>query len=101
MDWITEVWTIPAILAAIIGGFALGVIFFGRLGFQRAAFMVSMVTLIGGVFYSGQILDTVLSDPTHGERVTSRFAIWVIYAVAIFLGAALENWVTDRPEGTI
>lgn len=95
MNWLTEVWTPASIASALVGGLVIGYALarvlpaspdYSRLGEMLLGFVV--IALIGTTFYVGQTLATLLAgDATAAPRVTSRFALWLMFAAALCVGS--------------
>jgi uncharacterized membrane protein YedE/YeeE len=94
MDWLFDVWSVPGVTAAIVGGLVFGWAIrrpFYILVVTQTTIVFFFVLLTGAVFFGGQIVDTLLADPVHASRVTSRFAEWVVFSLAVAIGTRLAG----------
>lgn len=96
MNDFLSVWTPGSVLVALIGGFLLGLLVLPWLDNRRFTIAETAIrlsvggTVLGAVFYTGQVLDTLFtSGSSLAWRVLSRFLLWVFYAVVIAIGAGI------------
>ncbi len=92
MTWLSIVWSYSSVLAAIVGGFALGALVLWKQSPTLPVFRGGITLLVGSVFFSGQIITTLMTEPASTPRVTSRFFIWIVFSVAVGIG----SWVSGR-----
>jgi hypothetical protein len=99
---LTEVWSPLSVLAAAIPGFLLGYLLLGRFAADPAyasgdatpldyGVLTAILTAATGlIFYGFQIITSLVDGDTHWTRVVSRYAIWVLYSLAIGIGLWLR-----------
>lgn len=109
VEQLTEVWTPLSIIVNALGGVLFGAFVVGWAITNPAysvldadpgeiAFVTSAISTAGGlVFYGIQTATTFLDGDTGWTRVVSRFAIWVLFAAAIGVGAWVRL-VIDRHQ---
>jgi hypothetical protein len=94
--WVTVVWSPSSAIAAVVGGFALGALILWKQSPTRPKFRAGITLLVGTVFYTGQTVATVMTEPTTdasiAPRLTSRFLLWVLFSAAVGVGC----WVSGR-----
>lgn len=89
------VWTPGALLSAIVGGALLGVVVSALdnprfSAFESAALLLGFGIVAGGVFFAGQIVDTLGSQgPAFAWRVASRFGLFIVFVATMALGMGL------------
>lgn len=94
---ILEVLTPSAVGVATVGGFAVGWLLLAeairdpRYGTGAAAgtyarLIGGMGILIGGVFWSGQIVSSAVDGDPAWPRAAARYVVWLIFSVAVGVG---------------
>ncbi len=87
----TEVWTLSAVVAAVLGGLAVGwaVEYVSPTRNARALVIIvlGMGTLATAVFWSGQVMDAVLSGDPHWGRACGRACLQELFVVCVALAA--------------
>jgi len=109
LDQLTEVWTPLSTIANFVGGLLFGVLGVGwaavhptysaRLArpAELAVITFLMTAAAGLVFYGIQTATTYLGDDASWTRVVGRFGIWLLFAIAIAVGAWLRmRWDLHR-----
>lgn len=91
-------WTPSAILAAALVGLGIGLalaLFPAMIGSERSTILApsraglvaaALVVWLGSAFYAGQGVDSYLSADPGLPRVVSRWALWLLFSVAVGIG---------------
>lgn len=100
-DVLFGVWSTPVLVAAGIAGMTFGYL---ALGYairnplftsglasprQNALLAICLAVAGGGFFYLSQIAGSYLAGDPLWWRVASRFTVWVVFCLALGLGAYL------------
>lgn len=91
---LTEVWTIPSAILAIVAGVAYGLLVgwiatnpaysSGIAGPIRSAIIATVFAASGGlIFFAFQTLGSYYSNDPHFTRVMSRYGQWLLFSVTI------------------
>lgn len=95
MTELFAVWTPASLLSAILGGFLFGLLLApldsGRYNVGRTVLItIGIGALFQLVFWTGQFVDTyTASGPALAWRVASRFALSLVYVLAIAIGSGV------------
>lgn len=94
---IADVLSPAALVTAIVGGIAVGWLLVAeairdpRYGTGTAAGMYGrlicgMGIVVGGIFWSGQIVAAYADNDPNWPRAAARYVLWVVFSVAVGLG---------------
>lgn len=95
MTELLAVWTPASVLSAVVGGFFFGLLLTplnsGRYNIGRTVLItIGIGALFQLVFWTGQFVDTyTASGPALAWRVFSRFALSLVYVLAIAAGSGI------------
>lgn len=100
-DLLFGVWTLPALLSAIITGIGIGYVAIGAVirnptfssgaatPAQNAA-VTCVVSVIGGsAFWLGQVVASFADGDPLYWRIASRFTVWLVFCIGLTVGAFL------------
>jgi hypothetical protein len=99
IDLLFGVWTVPTLLSATLTGLGFGYVAIGAIlrnprftsGLatpRQHALVVGGIAMLGGLaFWIGQILSAYADGDDLYWRVGSRFTIWLIFCIALSVGA--------------
>jgi hypothetical protein len=102
IELLSDVWTMPAVAAAILGGAAVGwaveVIAPVRPWRSLVAIVLGIGTLAALVFWTGQVMDSVLSGDPAWPRAVARAGLQLLFVLAMALAAGFSRWREPPPK---
>lgn len=92
---IADVWTAPALIAAVFGGLTVGLVVEYTSPHRDwrvlAGLTIGIGTLAVAVFWSGQIADAVVSGDPNWGRAVGRAVLQELFVIAVAVSAGLAR----------